>query len=168
MNTTARAAFATAVAGALALGIVALAAAEPDGLARRRAEVARRGEQVMGFDPDRTTHRFTPVATGGVETVTADDPGDTGEIARIRTHLEFERGRFESGDFDDPMAIHGHAMPGLDVLRTGARAGRLRVAYGEVAGGGRLAYASGDAEVVAAIHRWFEAQVADHGAHSTR
>jgi hypothetical protein len=35
------------------------------------------------------------------------------------------------------------------------------------ANGGRITYSTRDHALVAAIHTWFEAQVADHGAHAT-
>ena len=48
--------------------------------AARQAEIAARGRQVMPFDLERTTHRFAKSATGGVQTVTSDDPADAGQV----------------------------------------------------------------------------------------
>jgi hypothetical protein len=42
----------------------------------RQAEVAERGSSIMPFDLDRTTHHFAKTDTGGVQSVTADDPAD--------------------------------------------------------------------------------------------
>jgi hypothetical protein len=127
----------------------------------RRAEVAERGARVMPFDLAKTTHRFESLADGGLQTVTAKDPGDTTQIRLIREHLRSESERFPRGDFDDPMAIHGHDMPGIAELRAGA--GKFEVRYGDIAGGATIRYRSNDAQLVAALHRWFEAQRMDHG-----
>lgn len=50
---------------------------------------------VMPFDLDATTHVFKPTDDGGIQTVVADDPGDRGEVTRVRTHLRKEVDRFQ-------------------------------------------------------------------------
>jgi drug/metabolite transporter (DMT)-like permease len=155
-----------AIASACAVAaVVAIAlGGTGDAATDRQDEVAARGEPVMGFDLDRTTHGFDPTPTGGVETVRADDVDDTDQVERIRAHLAHEAERFGRGDFDDPAAIHGHDMPGLATLQAAGDA--LRVSYSAVPGGARLTYSSTDPDVVAAIHDWFAAQLADHGEHA--
>lgn len=127
----------------------------------RRAEVAEKGARVMPFDLARTTHVFESLPDGGLQTVTARDPADTLQIRLIREHLRSESERFSRGDFDDPMAIHGHAMPGIAELRAGA--GKFAVTYGEVPSGATIRYRATEAALVEALHRWFEAQRMDHG-----
>jgi hypothetical protein len=130
----------------------------------RQADVAERGASVMPFDLDRTTHRFIKTESGGVQTVVADDPTDTGQIDLVRQHLRQERDRFSRGDFTDPARIHGDDMPGLAALRAGA--GRVTVAYEDAPAGGQITYTTGDPALVTALHAWFEAQVSDHGQHA--
>lgn len=130
----------------------------------REAEVAARGAEVMSFDLERTTHVFKTLADGGVQTVVADDPEDTREIRLIRSHLREETANFERGIFSDPARVHGGEMPGLAELEAGAD--RIDVTYEPVPAGGRIRYSTGDPELVAAIHEWFRAQVADHGRHA--
>jgi hypothetical protein len=125
------------------------------------AAVAVRGASVMPFDLERTTHVFTPTATGGVQVVVADAPVEPEQVDLVRRHLRTEAARFAGGDFGDPAEIHGEEMPGLEVLI--ARARDLQVAYSDVPDGGSITYASDDAEVVDALHAWFEAQLRDHG-----
>jgi hypothetical protein len=115
----------------------------------------------MPFDQDATTHVFEQTPTGGVETVTADDPGDADEIALIRMHLRHEAGRFAAGDFGDPAAIHGHDMPGLAALERGAE--RIRFSSRAVPRGAAITYRTTDPDLVTAVHAWFEAQLRDHG-----
>ena len=114
----------------------------------RQEEVAQRGANVMPFDLARTTHFFDDNATGGTETVTANSPDDTEQIALIRSHLAEEAKRFARGDFSDPAAIHGKDMPGLATLA--AAGNKLRVTYRSVPLGARLSYSSRDKDVITA------------------
>src|SRR5918994_1949708 len=82
-------------------------AVEEEGVADRQQEVAERGEGVMPFDLEATTHRFEPTADGLVQTVVADDPSDAANVSLVREHLTDEAERFAAGDYDDPAAIHG-------------------------------------------------------------
>jgi hypothetical protein len=132
--------------------------------ADRREAVAERGAGVMGFDLDATTHRFAPADDGLVQTVVADDPADAEQVALVREHLAHEAERFGAGDYTDPAAIHGDAMPGLTELTAGAE--RITVAYEPVDAGGRITYTTADPALVTALHRWAEAQLADHGTHA--
>lgn len=159
MNLVSRA----AILAALAAFASACATHEHSASASRQEEVARKGSVVMPFDLMKTTHFFDDGAQGGTETVTANDPGDTQQVALIRSHLAKEALLFSRGDFSDPAAIHGENMPGLATLR--AARGKLSVSYRELPAGASVVYASQDPAVVAAIHDWFAAQRADHAAH---
>lgn len=130
----------------------------------RQEAVAARGGDVMPFDLEATTHHFAPTSSGGVQDVVADAAAPPEQVELVRRHLREEAARFRQGDFDDPAAIHGDEMPGLDVLRDAGD--RLTVTYADTAAGGRITYRSDDATVVEALHRWFDAQVSDHGAHA--
>jgi hypothetical protein len=141
--------------------LLAACAAHPAASPGRLAEVRARGAVVMPFDLARTHHEFAQRPDGGVQTVTANDAGDSVQVRLIREHLALEAARFSRGDFADPMAIHGHAMPGVAELRAGA--GRIRVEAAEIAGGGRIRYTTAEPALLAALHRWFDAQVMDHG-----
>jgi hypothetical protein len=161
-----RTALALALAGAAVAataGALATALAGPPAT-DRQAEVADRGREVMPFDLDRTTHRFAETPDGGVQTVVADNPGDRAQIALVRRHLRDEADRFAAGDFADPARIHGEDMPGLAELR--AAAGRIEVRYADVPDGAVITYATADPVLVDALHRWFDAQLGDHGGHA--
>lgn len=150
-------------AAAVAAGAVASLVAGRGGENDREAAIAERGRKVMPFDLERTTHRFEKSADGGLQTVVSDDE-DPKQIDLIRAHLRKEARLFRAGVFTDPVTIHGPDMPGVADLRAGAA--RIDVAYSDVPTGARLRYRTGDAELVDAIHRWFDAQTADHGAHA--
>ena len=128
----------------------------------RQAEVARRGPDVMPFRLAATKHVFTKTAGGGVQRVVARKSRDTGQVRLIRQHLREIDAQFSRGDFSGPSHIHGAAMPGLAQLQA-AKPGEVAISYREVPGGAELAYRSANPELVAAVHSWFDAQVADHG-----
>ena len=139
---------------------------DSDGMADRQPLVAERGADVMPFDLDATTHRFEPTATGGVQTVVADDPTDADQVDLVRQHLRAEQARFNRGDFGDPITIHGEDMPGVATLE--ARFELLQTDYGDAPAGGTISFRSTDPAVVAALHDWFDAQISDHGRHAER
>jgi hypothetical protein len=142
--------------------LLTAACSSPD-LARRQAEVAEAGAAVMPFDLDATTHVFEKVPTGGVQSVVADTDDPT-QIDLVRAHLADEAERFARGDFHDPAMIHGEDMAGLHELVMGHQ--RLSVTYRDVERGGEIRYVSEDSDLVDAVHRWFDAQLADHGEHA--
>lgn len=130
----------------------------------RQAVVAEAGAAVMPFDLNRTLHRFETRVSGGVQTVVSRD-GDADQIALIRDHLRAEAVRFASGEFGSPAAIHGEDMPGLRALS--ANASQIQVAYLDRPDGGEIRFSTPDAALTTALHVWFAAQLADHGAHAT-
>jgi hypothetical protein len=154
---------------ALALIVVATAYLlisrnEQQALAARQTEIAARSQQVMPFDLERTTHRFAKSATGGVQTVTSDDPADGEQVRLIREHLTAEAAGFSRGDYGDPASIHGGEMPGLRELEQGHS--RIDIRYAELPAGAQITYTTTDASLVMALHAWFDAQVTDHGQHA--
>jgi len=116
----------------------------------------------MPFDLASTVHSFVKNAAGGEETVVARDDGDATQIALIRGHLQDIAAEFKAGNFEDPKAIHGEDMAGIRVLEQ--RADEISITYSEVPAGAAIRYAATNPEIVSALHRWFDAQVADHGA----
>ncbi|MDH2426025.1 hypothetical protein [Sphaerisporangium sp. TRM90804] len=159
-----------ALVTALALVVVAAAAyviagqGEQRARADRQAEIAAKGRQVMPFDLERTTHRFAKSATGGVQTVSADDPGDARQVRLIREHLTEEAAGFGRGDYGDPASIHGGDMPGLRDLEHGHD--RIAIRYAQLPSGAQITYTTADPLLVTALHSWFDAQVSDHGQHA--
>jgi hypothetical protein len=118
------------------------------------------GAGVMPFDIARSVHVFKATNDGGSMEVVSRD-GDAAQISLIRRHLQREAAAFAKGDYSDPAAIHGAAMPGLDELETGAD--RIRVQFTPTRRGANLRFSSDDPRLVAAIHAWFAAQTHDHG-----
>jgi len=155
----------TLAAALLGVAAIVLAACGgDDDTSDRQAAVAKRGQEVMPFDLDATTHRFEPTGNGLIETVIADDPTDGTQVGLVQQHLTHEADRFRQGDYADPAAIHGDDMPGLRQLEAGADA--ITVSYTPRRDGATLTFTSRDPALVDALHRWGQAQTSDHGAHA--
>ena len=153
-----------AILVAALLTISGAACGSDQDLAERQEAVAQAGADVMPFPLDETTHIFTDTPSGGRQDVVADDPTDENSIEAIRDHLAEETTKFQIGDFSDPEAIHGSAMPGLAALEAGFD--QIDVELLETATGAAITYTTQDPDLVSAIHLWFEAQTSDHGSHA--
>ena len=124
--------------------------------------VHRMAHGVMPFDIDKTVHVFKMTESGGVQKVIAKDAGADVQIALIQQHLKHEAERFQRGDFSDPATLHGADMPGLEDLRAGAPA--IKISYEACAAGAAITFETNDLHLITAIHRWFGAQLSEHGA----
>lgn len=118
--------------------------------------------EVMPFDVSKTLHVFKMTESGGVQTVVSKDPQAADQIKMIQMHLQHEAAQFQRGNYADPATLHGAGMPGLKELRGGAR--HIKVAYDSIPTGGRITFETRDLLLLTAIHRWFGAQLSEHGA----
>jgi hypothetical protein len=128
----------------------------------RQEQVHRMSHHVMPFDMARTLHVFRMTENGGSERVVARDAHDSEQIRLIRQHLRHEAEKFQQGDYSDPARLHGAAMPGLKELQ--ANAAQIKVTYAEISDGAQITFETGDLRALTAIHRWFGAQLSEHGA----
>lgn len=128
----------------------------------RQEAVAERGIDVMPFDLKATSHIFTKNKNGGIQQVVVKHVNDTRQIALIREHLQQITTRFSQGDFSGPTHIHDANMPGLAELKV-AQPGEIKIRYRELKTGAEIIYSSRSPKLVAALHQWFDAQLADHG-----
>lgn len=131
----------------------------------RQEHVHHMGSGVMPFDVGKAVHVFEMTEDGGLQQVVARDPADAKQVMLIQQHLQHEAERFRKGDFSDPAALHGEDMPGLRELSAGAD--HLAVTYAPLAAGGEICFATQDNRLVTAVHRWFGAQLSEHGADAT-
>jgi hypothetical protein len=149
-----------AVASTLCL-VIAASVCLADGPTREEA-VRERSADVMPFDVGATTHIFNKTSTGGIQRVVAKTADDMPQVEPIRAHLKIIADKFGRGDFGEPAHVHGAGMPGLVTLRS-AKTGELKISYRDTPLGGEIEYSSSNPEIVAAVHDWFDAQLADHG-----
>jgi len=117
----------------------------------------------MPFDLKATTHLFSKNKAGGVQQVIAKNSQDSTQTRLIREHLREIADQFTTGNFTGPTHIHGASMPGLNELKN-AKPGEVSIQYQDLPGGGQIHYSTVSAPLVAALHRWFDAQLSDHGA----
>jgi len=133
--------------------------------ANRQAMVHDIGSQVMPFDLSQTTHIFEMTESGGVQQVIAKDPSDNAQVALVQQHIQHEVMMFSAGDFSDPMSLHGGDMPGIKELAAGT--GQIEIEYAALPDGAQITFTTEDLNLVTAIHRWFGAQLSDHGSDAT-
>jgi len=128
----------------------------------RQEHVHQMAHRVMPFDISKTVHIFKMTEFGGVQRVIAKDPKAKDQIALIQQHLRHEAGRFQQGDYSDPAKLHGADMPGLKELQTGAS--QIEVSYAALPSGAEITFRTTDLHLLTALHRWFGAQLSEHGA----
>ena len=121
--------------------------------------------QVMPFDLGQTTHIFEMTESGGIQQVVADDSNDGAQIALIQQHLQHETMLFSAGDFSDPTSLHGADMPGVKELAAGVA--QIEIEYTALPDGAQIQFTTQDLHLITAIHRWFGAQLSDHGSDAT-
>jgi ABC-type lipoprotein release transport system permease subunit len=128
----------------------------------RQEHVHQMAHSVMPFDISKTVHIFKMTESGGVQRVIAKDPGATDQIELIQQHLRHEARMFQQGNYSDPAKLHGTEMPGLKDLEAGAS--HIKVSYAAVPSGAEIRFETTDLHLLTALHRWFGAQLSEHGA----
>jgi ribonuclease PH len=119
-----------------------------------------RGDHVMGFDHDKTTHHFTLTKNGGVIQVTANDSTDSISRDHIRMHLQHISKAFAMGDFDNPMEVHSEIPPGVQVMKE--RKNKISYRFESIADGGRVVIKTEDTKALAAVHEYLQYQIREH------
>jgi len=131
----------------------------------KQEHIHRMGQSVMPFDLTKTTHIFRMTDFGGVERVIVKDPAATDQVTLIQRHLQHEAEAFQRGNYSDPASLHGADMPGLKDLEAGAA--KIKISYSALPTGAEITFKTTDLHLLTAIHRWFGAQLSEHGADAT-
>ena len=147
-----------------ALAVLLLACAVPPAMSQttQQQHVHQMSHGVMPFDMSKTLHIFKMTEQGGVLRVVAREAGASEQIALIQQHLKHEAEMFQKGDYGDPAKLHGATMPGLKELQEGAS--RIKVQYAAIPDGAEITFETTDLHLLTAVHRWFGAQLSEHGA----
>ncbi|WP_020681138.1 hypothetical protein [Marinobacterium rhizophilum] len=149
--------------GVFQVAAALLLLAGSSGFAQTQQEhVHHMSHSVMPFDMSSTVHIFKMTESGGEQRVIAKGSADTDQVAMIRQHLKHEAVRFQHGDYSDPATLHGATMPGLKELQAGAA--HINVSYTALPTGAAITFQTTDLQLLTAIHRWFGAQLSEHGA----
>ena len=122
--------------------------------------VVERGDHVMGFSHEKTTHHFLLYSNGGEINVATNDASDKGSLEQIRMHLGHIVKMFSAGNFNAPMLIHDQVPPGVPVMKEKKAA--IRYTFEETKTGGRVVISTADPKAVSAIHDFLHFQISDH------
>ena len=122
--------------------------------------VDQRGDHVMGFSHEKTTHHFRISDDGGAIEVTANDPKDSGSRDQIRMHLSHIARMFADGNFQAPMLIHDQMPPGVPVMQR--LKAQIAYRYEDIESGGRVRITTKNPEALAAVHDFLKFQMSEH------
>jgi hypothetical protein len=119
-----------------------------------------RGDHVMGFDQNKTTHHFTLTKTGGIIQVQANDSSDTASRDHIRMHLQHISKAFAQGDFTDPHEVHSEVPPGVPAMKD--RKDKITYRFESIPKGANVLIATDDPRALKAIHEYLRYQIREH------
>ena len=126
----------------------------------RQQGVDQRGDHVMGFSHDATTHHFHLLKDGGEIVLTANDPDDKASIDQIRAHLNHIVGMFSNGNFNAPMLIHDTNPPGVATMVR--LKSDIRYTIFEIPQGAKIRIETSSPETTDAVHAFLLFQIVDH------
>ena len=126
----------------------------------RQDGVVQRGNHVMGFSHDLTTHHFRLLKDGGEIIVVANDSTDKDSIAEIEMHLGHIAKMFSDGDFNAPMLIHDTNPPGVATMTR--LKGQIRYEVSEIERGAKIRITTASPETTDAVHAFLLFQIVDH------
>lgn len=124
------------------------------------ASVDKRGDKVIGFSHEKTTHHFRLKPNGGWIEVEAKDGDDTASQEQIRTHLQHIARKFAAGDFTASMLIHDKMPAGVPTMKQLKTA--IQYQFENTERGGRVRIKARNAKARAAIHEFLHFQISDH------
>src|SRR6267143_511617 len=127
---------------------------------KRTEGVVKRGDHVMGFSHETTTHHFRLFKDGGEIMVEAKDTKDQSNIDQIRTHLGHIAKMFSAGNFNAPMIIHDANPPGVATMTRLKE--QIRYEFSETDRGARIRLVTSSPETTDAVHAFLLFQIVDH------
>jgi hypothetical protein len=122
--------------------------------------VVERGDHVMGFSHDKTTHHFRLYPDGGAIEVEPKSPDDTATRDEIRMHFGHITKMFAAGDFSAPMLIHAQNPPGSGTMKKLRE--QIQYKLENTDHGARIRILSKNADAIAAVHEFLRFQIKDH------
>ena len=149
----------------LMISFLIFSGCQSPGHTSRQKMVHDKGSHVMPFDLAETQHIFQMTENGGIQLVIIKNKMDKNQIESIREHLMHEAIQFQSGNFSDPTTLHGETMPGISELSKNAS--EINIEYSDLPEGAQIEFQTDDIHLITEIHRWFGAQLSDHGSDAT-
>jgi hypothetical protein len=133
---------------------------KPSGEEQQHEGMVKRGDEVMGFSHEKTTHHFRLYADGGAIEVTANRAEDKESRDAIRSHLSHIATMFTAGNFSAPMLIHAQNPPGTAEMKRLKDAIQYKLETTE--SGARIRLMTKDPDALRAVHEFLRFQIADH------
>lgn len=127
---------------------------------RRQEGVVARGDEIMGFSHEKTTHHFRLYADGGTIEVEANEAEDAASRDQIRSHLGHIAAMFAAGNFQAPMLIHAQNPPGTEAMKR--LRDRIQYRLETTPKGARIRITTKDPEALRAVHEFLRFQISDH------
>ena len=122
------------------------------------AAMNERGDHVMGFSHDKTTHHFELNQDGGLIEVRVNDSKDTASLDMIRSHFQHIAKMFAAGNFNAPMLVHGQAVPGTATMTR--LKDDIHWELSEIPRGAQIKIVADNKEASDAIHELLHYQIA--------
>lgn len=122
--------------------------------------VVKRGDEVMGFSHEKTTHHFRLYPDGGAIEAEANDRKDSASRDEIRSHFTHIAKLFAEGDFSAPMLIHAQNPPGTETMKRLREAIQYKLETTEK--GASIHVITKNAEALRAVHEFLRFQISDH------
>jgi TusA-related sulfurtransferase len=119
-----------------------------------------KGDAVMGFDHQKTTHHFYIKEDGGIIEAEANDPDDQDTIRNIRAHLADIAKLFSEGNFGKPQQIHDQTPPGIPTMIELRKEIEYRAEDLET--GGQVRIITKNTQAIKAIHEFLRFQIQEH------
>ena len=121
--------------------------------------LVKRGDEIMSFSHEKTTHHFRLYPDGGSIEVEANDREDTASRDQIRAHLGHIATMFREGNFQAPMLIHAQNPPGTEAMKLGDR---IQYQLETTPKGARIRISTRDPEALGAVQEFLRFQISDH------
>jgi hypothetical protein len=122
--------------------------------------VVQRGDEIMGFSHEKTTHHFRLFADDGAIAAESNDAQDTASRDAVRSHFAHIVTMFAAGDFSAPMLIHVQNPPGTEEMKRLRDAIQYKLEPTER--GARIHIITKDPEALRAVHIFLRFQISDH------
>ncbi len=119
-----------------------------------------RGDEIMGFSHEKTTHHFRLYADGGSIEAEANDSEDAASRDQIRSHLGHLATLFAAGDFRAPMFIHGQNPPGTEAMKR--LRDRIHYELETTKKGARIRIRTKDPEALRSVKEFLRFQISEH------
>lgn len=156
--------FITCVTMALVFGVHAQQQTNKDngnGMAgMNNDEMTKRGDHVMGFDHNKTTHHFRLLPDGGTIEITANAVDDTESRDQIRSHLVHINKMFADGNFNAPMLIHDQTPPGVPVMQK--LKSEIEYRFEETERGASIHISTANRKALQEIYKFLRFEIREH------